>query len=87
MALKRWIDIDRRWNTNLHSRLSPVKDEIFCPSTEKNCMADSFMGPRLLLLLLLLLLFLIVFGLTESNFNCLLNSTDKRQQVCDSTNQ
>jgi len=37
MALKRWIDIDRRWNKNLHSRLSPVIDEIFCPSTEKNC--------------------------------------------------
>jgi len=31
MALKRWIDIDRRWNKNLHSRLSPVIDEIFRP--------------------------------------------------------
>jgi len=28
MVLKRWIDIDRRWNKNLHSRLSPVIDEI-----------------------------------------------------------
>ena len=34
MALKRWTRIDKRWNKNLPARLSLVKDEIFCASSE-----------------------------------------------------
>ena len=50
MELKRCTVIDMRWKRKLGSRLSPERDAILRPSSEKKAIDDSFNGPLLLLL-------------------------------------